>query len=96
MREQAAAGRGARGRHQAGGAGRGRDSRFDGVRVNLFDIFRFGPGERENLGIPKARYDTGGRVCARGEPPLCCELDLSCRSTNYRHVPLHAALAVRH
>lgn len=27
----------------------------DNVRVNLFDIFRFGPGDRGNLGVPKAR-----------------------------------------
>ncbi|CAN0121774.1 unnamed protein product, partial [Hapterophycus canaliculatus] len=27
-----------------------------GVRVNLFDIFRFNAGNRENLGIPKARW----------------------------------------
>ncbi|CAM9747517.1 unnamed protein product, partial [Ectocarpus sp. 4 AP-2014] len=29
---------------------------FEGVRVNLFDIFRFSPGNRENLGVPKARW----------------------------------------
>lgn len=49
-----------RGRDEFGWAGtRGREdlgSGFEGVRVNLFDIFRFGPRERENLGVPKARY----------------------------------------
>ncbi len=51
MREQAAAG---------GGGGRYPGARYarapQGVRVNLFDIFRFSPGNRENLGVPKARW----------------------------------------
>lgn len=50
MREQAAAGGGGR---YAGGRYSGAPQ---GVRVNLFDIFRFSPGNRENLGVPKARW----------------------------------------
>lgn len=42
----------------------GRDQRFDGVRVNLFDVFRFGAGERENMGIPKARWELEVNLCA--------------------------------
>lgn len=62
MRGQAAAEAAARGRREGGRAGggqythNGHDRSFEGVRVNLFDIFRFGLGERENLGVPKARW----------------------------------------
>lgn len=60
MREQgAAAGRHFGGpspaRRGGGMGGAGSESPFEGVRMNLFDVFRFGSGERENLGIPKAR-----------------------------------------
>lgn len=50
-------------RYRPGGAGAGAGAGarnaggpFDGVRVNIFDIFRFSPGRRENLGVPKARW----------------------------------------
>lgn len=52
------------GRYRPGGGGGGAGASgarnnagpFEGVRVNLFDIFRFSPGNRENLGVPKARW----------------------------------------
>eukprot|EP00903_Cladosiphon_okamuranus_P014608 g13546.t1 len=61
MREQATSGGGGMGgRYRpagAGGAGAQNNAGpFDGVRMNLFDIFRFSPGNRENLGVPKARW----------------------------------------
>ncbi|CAM9722072.1 unnamed protein product [Ectocarpus sp. 13 AM-2016] len=59
MREQAAAagaaGRGG-GPYRPGAGAAAGGSPFEGVRVNLFDIFRFSPGNRENLGVPKARW----------------------------------------
>lgn len=61
MRQQAeAAGAGMGGRYRPGGGAAGARARnggpFDGVRINIFDIFRFSPGNRENLGVPKARW----------------------------------------
>lgn len=44
------------GRYRPGGTGARNAGPFDGVRVNLFDIFRFRPGNGENLGVPKARW----------------------------------------
>eukprot|EP00904_Undaria_pinnatifida_P006232 jgi/Undpi1/2739/HiC_scaffold_14.g06117.m1 len=48
MREQAGAG--------GGGRNMGHERSHGGVRANLFDIFRFGPGDRDNFGVPKARW----------------------------------------
>lgn len=61
MREQATSGgAGMGGRYRPAGAGgvgaRNNAGPFDGVRINLFDIFRFSPGNTENLGVPKARW----------------------------------------